>query len=57
MWFYTADTVNRVTSTRRPVPVPRAPREGVASHRAASMLRALADRLDTHPVGSPATDC
>lgn len=55
MWFYTADTIERITATRRPMPAPRAPREDSASQRAAAMLRAIADRLDTRPVGAAAT--
>ena len=58
MWFYTADTVTRVTSTRRPIPMPRpARKDAPAAHRLAGALRSLADRVEaTGPTRSPATD-
>lgn len=57
MWFYTADTVTRVTSTRRPHAAPRSTDTGSStSHRLAGALRSIADRIDTTGPARHATD-
>lgn len=63
MWLYTADTVARITATRRPPVTPRTPRESSTSERAAALLRSIADRIDgpavrTHtPAGQTPAGC
>lgn len=56
MWFYTADTVTRLNAVRRPGVVPQHDRPSPLAHRLAVALRSLADRVDTRPLGAPATD-
>lgn len=63
MWLYTADTVARITATRRPPVAPRPRREHSTSERAAAILRSIADRIDgpavrTHsPAGHTPAGC